>query len=275
MDLFSNATDEKNKVCYKIKVQAPFATYKKPYATSSQPSFYLPPLTTLMGMFSAILGIPRDKYYNLFNDVRFSLQIISPVLKKTVQNLNLVNNTEYFKTGIIKVSAQIPTELVLDSEFYVYMFILDLDKFLKGISNVLSHNFQLEDLEDIITNSKTVFSLNLGKAFNLASYKFINKYKDFKRIKIGEEIKEKEVYTVVNPALNNVKLNGEGSVIFYEKDIPAEFDYDEKKRKRILKSQYNLVFSVNNSLTITSGYVFQLEENEFVTLMYDKRNEDA
>jgi CRISPR-associated protein Cas5h len=64
-----------------------FAHFRKYYSSSTALSYTIPPKTTILGLIGAIIELPRDSYYDSFNDWYVSVQIISPI-RKMFQKMN-------------------------------------------------------------------------------------------------------------------------------------------------------------------------------------------
>jgi CRISPR-associated protein Cas5h len=75
-----------------IDVGGKLAHFRKYYANNTAMTFSIPPRTTIMGMLAAILGRPRDSYYEEFasDKIRIGIRVLSP-LKKSFHRLNLLS----------------------------------------------------------------------------------------------------------------------------------------------------------------------------------------
>jgi CRISPR-associated protein Cas5h len=88
-------------LCFKISGR--FAHFRKFYTNASSLSYLIPPRTVMIGMLGSILKLPRDSYYDLFNedDCKISAAI-SPtaVIKKTTQSINMLH-LDYYKKFLV------------------------------------------------------------------------------------------------------------------------------------------------------------------------------
>lgn len=77
-------------LCFKVKGK--LAHFKKYYANNTAFSFTIPPRTSLMGMVAAVMGWPRDTYYESLSSrhILFGVRVLSP-LKKTFHRLNFLS----------------------------------------------------------------------------------------------------------------------------------------------------------------------------------------
>lgn len=88
-------------ICF--KVSGKFAHFRKFYTNASSLSYLIPPRTVIIGMLASILKLPRDSYYDLFNedDCRLSLSISSnAAIKRTTQSLNMLH-LDYYKKFLV------------------------------------------------------------------------------------------------------------------------------------------------------------------------------
>ena len=67
--------------CLSFTVSAPFAHFRKIETSSTRLSYGIPPRTTVNGLIAAILGLPRDSYYELFSLSRSAISItpVTPI----------------------------------------------------------------------------------------------------------------------------------------------------------------------------------------------------
>ena len=73
-------------------ISGKFAHFRKYYANNTALTYSLPPRTTVMGMLAAIMGAPKDSYYEeLASDrIRIGIAIRTPI-KKTFHRLNFLS----------------------------------------------------------------------------------------------------------------------------------------------------------------------------------------
>lgn len=265
-----------NKFGFILEVSGNFANFKKDYATSSQPSFSVPPLTTIQGMFGAILGLKRDSYYDIFDGVIFGLELKNNALSKRVIALNNIDTSdEFFKNsrlgkGLIGQRNRVPIEFIEKLDFYLYVFINDLESFVNKVNANLYqfiNKYTESSLIDFLKSSNSIFSINLGKAFNLASYKFIEGINKYEIVEIKDKTR---VRTAVNININKIK--GSSKKFIYEVDIPSKFSIDSQEgKKRRIKGVYNLIAPIDDKgekyIEIVSGKVIKLGDQVFVSLL--------
>lgn len=75
-----------------FKVRGKLAHFRKYYANNTALSFSIPPRTSMMGLIAAIMGWPRDTYYEKLSseNIHFGIRVMSP-LKKTFHRLNFLS----------------------------------------------------------------------------------------------------------------------------------------------------------------------------------------
>ncbi len=89
------------------------AHFRKYYANNTALSFTLPPRTTLMGMLAAVLGLPRDTYYEALGSrhLRLGVGACEP-LKKAFHRLNYLKVEAGKDLDGSKGRIQLPFEVV-------------------------------------------------------------------------------------------------------------------------------------------------------------------
>ncbi len=72
-----------------FELSGKFAHFRKYYANNTALSFFMPPRTSLMGMLAAVMGYPKDSYYESLSSehIRIGARILSPV-KKRIHRVN-------------------------------------------------------------------------------------------------------------------------------------------------------------------------------------------
>lgn len=73
-------------------IKGKLAHFRKYYANNTALSFTIPPRTTLMGIVAAVMGWPKDSYYEELSsdNIHFGVRVLSP-LKKNFQRLNFLS----------------------------------------------------------------------------------------------------------------------------------------------------------------------------------------
>lgn len=73
-------------------ISGKFAHFRKYYANNTAMTFSIPPRTTLMGVLAAIVGLPKDSYYEALasDKIRIGVAVKTPI-KKSFHRLNLLS----------------------------------------------------------------------------------------------------------------------------------------------------------------------------------------
>ncbi len=108
-----------------FSVKGPFAHFRKFYSQTSAMSYSIPPRTAISGIIGAILGIPREKAYELMQPPNgyICLQVVNPV-RKITSTANLLSTKKDFLSDLFKRSrleyfdstenrTQIPMEVLI------------------------------------------------------------------------------------------------------------------------------------------------------------------
>ena len=153
---------------------APFGHFKVPYTTTSPLTFPVPPKTSLYGILGAILGIDKNNYIEKFNDMEcnVAIRLLNPVRKIHISE-NLINtkNVKMFARMNSKKSpphTRIKLEFLKDPAFRIYVTMKDLDV--------------LNDIDKLLREHKSVYSLSLGISECIANYTYLGMF-DFTHIK--------------------------------------------------------------------------------------------
>ena len=148
-----------------IDVAGKLAHFRKYYANNTAMSFSIPPRTTVMGMLAAILGRPRDSYYEeLASDkIRIGVRVLSPI-KKTFHRLKMlsIKGRGDFdgSSGRIQTPFEIVSGLDISRDMVSYRFF---------ISYTDAGRKTFEELKSNLKNGKQRFALTFGTANFTAS----------------------------------------------------------------------------------------------------------
>ena len=75
-----------------FKIKGKLAHFRKYYANNTAFSFSIPPRTSLMGIVAAVMGWPKESYYEELSSehIHFGIRVLTP-LKKSFHRLNLLS----------------------------------------------------------------------------------------------------------------------------------------------------------------------------------------
>lgn len=230
------------------------AVFRRSNTNVTSLTYHFPPRNTIVGVLAAVLGKPRDSYYDEFsrNECKIAVQVLEEPRK-----LWLTFN--YVDTGNVepgsprafkeKPRQQILTELLVSStkkflSYRVYIF----------------HKTLQKQLYDRLSNNTPVFPIALGPAYCLG---FVNNVVMHYNVKI-ERLHQARVNTVVperewSLVTSEVK---DGAKVIIDEALPPEF---AGKRHTLSNTGGNYFFEATGKpLTVASkqgkGEVFFVDE---------------
>jgi len=142
-----------------------YAHYRNIETTTSPLTYSIPTGTALSGMISAILGLPRDSYYEIFSpeNARFAIRPLSR-LRKVRINITLIDTSRGFLLQDIGENPRtlIPCEFVKDPKYRIYAWI--------GNENLRA------ELRGFLEEHKSYYTPCLGTANLIADFAYIGEY---------------------------------------------------------------------------------------------------
>lgn len=174
-------------------------------------SYSLPPRTTIAGIISAILGIKRDKYYEIFDSGKcdIAVRIINPV-KKGRFNTNLINTklSPFRIKDIPSARTQISFEVLKDPKYRIYFRHENKEIY----KNLFEH----------LKNKTSIYNVTLGLANCLANFELVAK----------SEVEQSELIEVdsVVPAEKVSEILEYGEI--FKTMLPADFNKDRIAKYR-------------------------------------------
>ncbi len=187
------------------------AHFRKVYTTASQLTYGVPPRTTLAGLIAAIIGLPRDSYYNMFSkqNSNIAVSIESPIKKQRI-NINLLK-TKDETLGFVRLFAyppvniehiQVPFEMVRNPHYRIYVWLRNESAF--------------RDLEKNLENHRSVFTPYLGITELICDFEYQGKH-------VAKKIRgEAEVKSIVRKDLCKIKVETEKRYV--RESVPAYMD---------------------------------------------------
>jgi CRISPR-associated protein Cas5h len=203
-----------------------FAHFKKYDTNSSSLSYTFPPRTTITGIIAAMLGIERDRYYDIFSTekCRIALSVLTPLRKQihTINYLFVISSNDFNGSN---GHTQIPVEIVfpVKDEIRYRVYFSHKDKALQ------------KSVEEHI--EKPVYPLYFGISEFIAKVEPVG-YGAIEKVHSDDSV---SLNSVVN--LNYVKDRGLviGSknvpMRYISEIMPIEFD-SERKLKSVAKFVY-------------------------------------
>jgi len=157
--------------CLVFDVAGEHAHFRKPHTTSPAMTFALPPRTTVAGMVAAMLGLPRDSYYDSFDreSSRIAVSLESPVRRLSMA-INILNTegsdakTKGAKPGkhVRGHRQQNVFEYLCEPEYRLYVALDDEE--------------MMDQLEAKLSAGKSAYALSLGLSEHLAWYDYEGRF---------------------------------------------------------------------------------------------------
>ena len=238
-------------LCFKVKGK--LAHFRKYYANNTAFSFTIPPRTTLMGIVAAVMGWPRDNYYEKLSsdNFNFGIRVLSP-LKKSFHRLNFLSikttgdisknlNSDFRGDGgRIQTPFEIISGLNLTKDEVAYQV------FLKSTS---TNTLLFDEIKTHFLTSTPIFNITLGTANFTASIYDVEVIDSAHHSKSNDFILMDSA--IPSSMVEQLEFNKEESnqYNFIEEDLlPGEFiangNREVKKMNRLLFSTTNLALRV-------------------------------
>jgi len=227
-----------------------YAHFRRGYTTTSPLTYPFPSRTTLAGLISAILGLPRDSYYKLFgkDNSAFALQILNPIRKiKITQNL-IDTKTGFYLWDNKGQRTQIPFEFIKKPKYRLYVW-LEGEKF--------------EDLINLIRGHNSVYTPYLGISECIANFEIFGEgvfEVEKKRVDGGEGV---EIYSIIEKGKAKVR-GGERGKKYGIVKVPGFMNQD-----RSVSEYMEFYYEEDGKpLTITEGEYYTLKGGDVSVIFF-------
>lgn len=223
-------------------IYSEYAHFKKPYTTTSPLTFSVPPVSAIIGLISAIIGLDKNEYTEFFTaqNCKMAIRIIRPI-KKVRMGLNLIKTNKTF----CKIDNRKPTkvEYLKDPEYRVFFHHDD-----SGIYNKFKNHLE---------NHSCVYTVSLGLSENLANFNYVGEY-------IAKEQLVKDFCQI--SSMINLEYLGKGEIDFNEvgeyftENIPFWMT-----KERLVKEYATVIYERNGKPIIakpkSTFYIEEINEN--------------
>ncbi len=226
-----------------LDIWGDYGYFRRGYTTTSTITYPFPSRTSIAGLISAILGIERDNYYDIFSEdnSKIGLRILNPISKINI-NLNYINTKESFSLADIKKNPriQIQAEFLKNVKYRIYVSLKDKQL--------------MEKLFYLISNHKSVYTPYLGISECIADFKIA--YDDLINIKptYGENININSVILKENEIL--IEPNKDYGII----KSPG-FMNNERKVLKFLEYYYE---KNGETIQINNGNYYEVEDENVI-----------
>jgi len=219
-----------------------FAHFRKFYTNNTALSFTLPPRTTLMGIVGAILGKPRDTYYEDFSSdkLRFGIQVKSNI-KKTFHRVNylMIKDNHDFRGR--RQHVQTPVELISG-----YDVARDSVRYRIFVSYHGAGNQSFQQLKESLFSNKVRYNITLGTANHTASIENVNFFDE----KDVDTIQPEDEFIPVHSACNSDNVYQ----IKFDKEDPSRYNFvEEELMPADFKANYDREVVKMNRVIYTTG----------------------
>lgn len=223
-----------------------YSHFRKIETTTSPLTYSIPTGTALSGIISAIIGLRRDSYYELFHPehTRIAIRILEPI-KKTRINLSLINTKKGFFLWDTKENPRtlIPFEFVRQPKYRIYFW--------------TEHEELYRKLKRYLKRHQSFYTPYLGISELIANFEYNNEY-----IIEGPQKAEgpETIHSVIRK--DRAKLIVEKGKRFALERIPIFMD-----KHRVVQEYADVFFEVNaQPLKIADGEFYAVGNENVVFL---------
>lgn len=220
-----------------------YAHFKRIETTTSPLTYLVPTGTSLLGLISAIIGLERDSYYELFSPetMKLAIRILDPI-KKIRINLNLIDTKRgFFLRGVKNPRTRIPFEFLKQPKYRIYFWTM--------------HGELYEKLKGYLENHYCFYTPYLGISELIANFEYVGEF-PVEEVKRAEE--KEEVHTIIRK--DEAKLIVEETKRYGYERIPLYMD-----KNRVVKEYADVLFEVNGKpLKIVDGEYYTIGNDNVI-----------
>lgn len=223
-----------------------YSHFRKVETTTSPLTYSIPTGTALSGIISAIVGLGRDSYYELFHPehTRIAIRILEKI-RKTRINLSLIDTKRGFFLWDIKENPRtlIPFEFVKEPKYRIYFW--------------TEHEELYRKLKKHLERHQSFYTPYLGISELIANFEYNNEYK-------VEDPKKAEGSQTIHSVIrkDRAKLIVEKGKRFALERIPIFMD-----KHRVVQEYADVFFEVNaKPLKIADGEFYAVGNENVVFL---------
>lgn len=201
-----------------------YAHFRKIETTTSPLTYLIPTGTSLLGLLSAIIGLKRDSYYELFSpeSTKFAIRILNQI-RKTRINLNLINTKKGFFLWDIKENPRtiIPFEFVKHPKYRIYFW--------------TKHKEIHRKIKEYLEKHQSFYTPYMGISELIANFEYIGEF-DVKGPQ--KTIESEEIHSVIRK--DRARLIVEEGKNYVLERIPLYMD-----KNRVVKEYADVLLEVN------------------------------
>lgn len=261
-----------------LDIKGKMAHFRKYYANNTSMSFSIPPRTTIIGILAAILGIPKDEYYEVMasDKIRIGIASCSPI-KKSFHRLNLLSikslgdvksdfeRERAFKSDFRGTGGRIQTPFEIVTAYNIQKDEVWYRVFISFFEDGIDI---FQRLKECILAKQSHFNLSFG----IASFSaYISDTKFYESKMVEEKIIQNQLVEI-NSAVNSDKVSSlrfqkEDDYSFVEEELmPADFVGNYNREL----SKMNRVLFTHNALplrVVYSGKFYVLQDTYNITFL--------
>ena len=210
-----------------------YGHFRKVETTTSSLTYSIPTGTSLLGLVSAIVGLKRDSYYDLFSldNTKYAIRILNPI-KKVGMNLSLIDTKKGMYLWDIKKNPRtlIPFEFLKEPRYRIYFWTKHLEIYQK--------------LKGFLEKHQSFYTPYLGISELIANFEFIGELDDIEKC-CGDE----DIHTVIRK--DKAKFIVERGKRYGLERIPLFMDSN-----RVVKEYADIILELN-------GKTLKVSDSEF------------
>lgn len=241
------------------------AHFRKYYANNTAMSFSVPPRTTLMGVLAAILGLPRDSYYEVLSGRRLRLGVgVRTPLKKNFHRLNFLKVEASRDLDGSKGHIQLPFEVVTGHDLT-----RDFVRYQVYVSPTAAGQTVFEQLvTQLTTGGGPHFALSLGTANFSATLENVRLYPQAHVRSSSEVLAFHSTVPTERITRLPATLAGGPAISLEEELLPADFVGDQQRE---LAAMNRVLFSTDGQplrAQVSGEYIELAEQGETQRLLF-------
>jgi len=222
-----------------FEISGKFAHFRKYYANNTALSYSIPPRTALMGMIAAVMGYPKDSYYERLasEHIRLGICVRSP-LKKRIHRINWLKVESAADFRGQKQHTQTPFEMVS-----AYDVRTELVRYEVFVAAHPSGQRSFEAISEKFLSHNQVFAISLGPANLGGSISQV-------QMLSGEYISESQgEFIPLSSAVNTKKIANlaweePANLLLEEELMPADFIGNDNRE---LRNMIRLLYAIDGN----------------------------
>lgn len=227
-----------------------FGHFRKIETTTSPLTYFVPTPPALSGLISAIVGLERDSYYNIFSpdNVKFAIRPLNP-LKKLGININLIKTDDGFYLWDIKGTPRSPTpfEFLKNPSYRIYLQMNTEEHAIKEL---------YDKLKKFLQNHQSFYTPFLGISEMIAEFKFVGEFE----IKKHENQCNINTFCVIRKDKTRIIIENDKKYVLER--VPLFMDAG-----RVVQKYIDVIFEADNKhICIKSGEAYKIGEENVIFL---------